>query len=841
MADSIQELGLIEGFRSSAWMPDWYMGDPTRVYYPPVTNWMLGLTATATGDIVQAYRLFMFAILLSLGLSIYVIGYSWGQNIFAALIGAILVMSVPYTLRTLFVEGNFARGLAILPLPYLVWANERLLTQGRVRTSFILLVFLWAFALLAHIQQAVIFAFILVVYVALRIVMNEYIPIRRSFFALLALIFGGLVASFYILPAYSKIELSNVPYLPDKIDSFTVDWSAIIPTQDNIEATTIGIMLIVFCVLYSLRFGKQHQKAIVIVASLSVLLAFGEKGGLYLFLPLRQLILPERFLNITAIMLPLMIASTPNLHIGRRWLIIGAIVVLWVDFYPVWRIVHMRPPTPDLVHLADISASRPYQGRSVPLINPSPSSAQVYLTSLTAGRDSATGWALENTPQHEGIRRLGRAMERSLDYLPALLSLWNTDYIITENNTEIDSLNGIYDVIAADGGFKLWERFEPSSFAQILPKNQMLVIGDNPSVWMFAFPFASEGFSPELADYDPNYLIRFDTIGINRIKSPNQIEALLQPWVEEGGTLIMDLSNLQPPYNAGFEIFDVQTFSYSLSESSPISGTIANLPSEFTIPSDIEQWVGNTYFDLDNVMLSIEYDGQSYPLLGYKNVGEGQVWFVGFNLFYWLDLQNNQELSKHVVDLILNNHDVYQELTLPSLSISNRIYDGHTLTFDYNLENDDYVILSQTYFPRWRAYLDNQPISIDNHQHLIALNLPKGQHHIRLEYEPYSTVSLVGFAISGFGILLSILTWFALRNFHVLTVQDRIHDFFDRHSYGDLPHDSKRELTLCPNCGQLSAIAYPPTQETYPFFVLQCSECSYDSSNESVSEYTSDT
>ena len=66
MAGSIESHGWLQGFFDSAWLPDWYMGDPTRVYYPPLTTWTLGLLAAAVGDVFVAYRVFVTAAILLL-------------------------------------------------------------------------------------------------------------------------------------------------------------------------------------------------------------------------------------------------------------------------------------------------------------------------------------------------------------------------------------------------------------------------------------------------------------------------------------------------------------------------------------------------------------------------------------------------------------------------------------------------------------------------------------------------------------------------------------------------------------------------------------------------------
>jgi hypothetical protein len=502
---------------------------------------------------------------------------------------------------------------------------------------------------------------------------------------------------------------------------------------------------------------------------------------------------------------------------------------LLVDFAPASRMIHVREMPEDEYNLAQILADRPLEGRVAPLIVPNPNSAQIYLMSVVGQRENVSGWALENTPHHRPVRRLIDAADRAPDYLTATLSLWNADYFFARK----DRLRGLsqtpFNLIAESGEYQLWERNEPSAYAQIVPPNQMLVIGDNATSWMYTFPFASEGYAVAIGDYDPEYLSRFSTIGLNRLADPGHIEAALDEWVSAGGTLLMDLSGSQTSYEGGFSLFGIQTFPLRLSAAAPIISHIADisLPARFTIPADMPAWVGNTYLGLDTVLASIRYDGMDYPLIGYRDHGEGRIWFVGFNLFYWLDISDNADLIPELVNTMLKQADVNDELLLAPLDILSLERNETSVRLEYQLDEGQYVVLSQTYFPRWQAELDGQSIPMHNHQHLVALELPAGQHLIELEFSPYGTASRIGALVSLLtGVMIAV---FSLRFYRQepLSVIDRVHAFFERYDFRPSP-EPDAEFTTCPNCGSESAVVQPPTEETYPFVSVRCDDCGFN-------------
>jgi hypothetical protein len=68
------------------------------------------------------------------------------------------------------------------------------------------------------------------------------------------------------------------------------------------------------------------------------------------------------------------------------------------------------------------------------------------------------------------------------------------------------------------------------------------------------------------------------------------------------------------------------------------------------------------------------------------------------------------------------------------------------------------VVISQTHYPAWRAYVDGQPTKIWRANYAFqALEVPAGQHHIRMVYEDKKL--LAGAILSGVGLLVCAGLW----------------------------------------------------------------------------------
>lgn len=833
---TLRQYGLFEGLRQSAWMPDWYLGTPTYVYYPPLSPLVLGLLTALLNDAFSAYRVFVIAVFITLGLSVYLVGFRWSKNRLAAQIGALVALLAPYTLRTVFVEGNFSRALALLALPWLIWWTEQLLRDRSAHRLLPLLSGLWAVTIIAHVMQAAIFAVAIGVYILLRSVNNIYVPLRRGLLALLPITLGAGLAAAYLLPAYSQVELPGVPFLPyEKVAGFSISLAALLPFHADLEAVSIGIAALLVALLITFRTGKDFHMALVGAGLICVVLAFGPASGIFQLIPLNEQFLPERFLNVSAILFPLVIATIPAGAWSRSVSLAALAVILLVDGTSAWRSVFMRPAPADEQAIAQTLAVQPLPGRVVPLTFPDVTSADIYFTSVIGSRSNVSGWSLENTSQQNSVRRLLDSAQHAPDYLQRVLSLWNTDYVLARfaDPQQSAALRTTlqFDSTAQHGDLALWQRAQPSAFAQQLTDHRVLVIGNNTTAWLYAFPTASEGYSPNPADYSADYLSHFSVIGLNRITGGGSLEPALGDWVRQGNTLIVDLSGLGQLYNQGVTLFGVRTAAMNLTGDYALNwpSALAGLPDQLTFGSLDTPWVGATYFNLDHTLATISVRGQSYPLLGYQDVGKGKAWFISFNLLYLLNQQDRQVIATRLSDYLLAQTDATRALTLPPADVTVTARQPAHVTLTYASPKAFSLVLSMTYFPRWQASLDGVPIVLHNHEHLILLDVPDGTHTITLDYVPLSTpIARLGLLVSLLCIALTFGVSCVLRRRPVLALGDRLNSFDDRlPQLPPTPQPATVSYAPCPNCGFRLARSGPPTNESYPFNALECPICGF--------------
>jgi uncharacterized membrane protein YfhO len=68
------------------------------------------------------------------------------------------------------------------------------------------------------------------------------------------------------------------------------------------------------------------------------------------------------------------------------------------------------------------------------------------------------------------------------------------------------------------------------------------------------------------------------------------------------------------------------------------------------------------------------------------------------------------------------------------------------------------VVIAQTYYPAWKAYVDGRPATIWRTDYASqALEVPAGRHQIQLVYE--DKVLLMGLVLSCLGLLASARLW----------------------------------------------------------------------------------
>jgi len=79
-------------------------------------------------------------------------------------------------------------------------------------------------------------------------------------------------------------------------------------------------------------------------------------------------------------------------------------------------------------------------------------------------------------------------------------------------------------------------------------------------------------------------------------------------------------------------------------------------------------------------------------------------------------------------------------------------YDPHTVEIGLTTPKPGYLVLSDTFYPGWRASVDGQPASLYRANYAFrAVPVPAGVHTVRMVFRPISW--FVGLSLSGLTLL----------------------------------------------------------------------------------------
>lgn len=758
LAGRMHEEGLGAYFRS-AWLPAWYMGDLYRTYYPPLTVLLLGPLLYLLHSPFLAYRLFLSLLLVLYAHLTYATlcrGATHGP--WSAALSAALALWAPYTIRTLFVEGNLPRALAVLAVPIIAWLTEEALTrEGLPWIRSLVLSAAWGWAILGHPQQAYVFAIGFGLYSVLRTLLDEEVRVTRLLWTAVPVALGAALVAPWLLPAYSHRELANVPYLsPAKaeMEQFSAMLRSFGPAigvrpGDIVFGTGLTSMAVLAA------FVRPHplRTAWLFSGLLCLWLSLGAKGNLFALVPGHGLLLPERFANFAAFALPVAAGGLVPLTRRRALTVIFLAGLIALDTVPSLPVLSRRIHPGDRPAIPLLLAEEPRGGRVALMIYREPTALDMYFACSVAGRDQVSGWALEATPHHAALRRLLTAPRWGAEYFARLLSLWNVQQVLL-SGTEVPAADVRRALAQAGFAFKaqkarfeLWVSERPPRPLQRLPKKQMLVVGSQADPLFASYPFATEGSLPELADYAAGQLDAYPVLGLMRFSQEarrlSEAEVQLRQWVSPGRTAVVELSGMEQLFPRGRAFLGVTAAPLSVRRALEVrwSGPLQGQPAQLSLEGlpESPEWGGVAYRNLDRVLAEIEQDGERFALLGYKEVGRGRVWFVGLNLLYYAQLARLQDLSKAIADLTLAGTDVERRLDLePILTRSVRFEDGRLEVF-YEIDRPVDAMLSFTYSPRWRAEVDGVRVPIGEYEHLIRLLLPAGTRRLVVTYDSYAT------------------------------------------------------------------------------------------------------
>lgn len=820
-------------YLTSAWMPDWYMGDPFRTYYPPLTTLLLTPIVAVAGSPALAHKLFATLALGAFGaLAYWSTKDIWGR--WPAALASTLIILAPYQLRTLFFEGNYPRVLALLALPAILWATEKVLTADtRLMPYVIALGGSWAWAILAHPQQAYMFTVGFGLYVMFRLFLETDIQFRRAGHWSAGLLAGAMLASPWALPAYSRLELANVPFLPsEKVELFAAPLSALLPAlESGSPAVHIGLAGMILGLLAAVSRPEPRRLALVLSSLLTIWFSFGPPAVAFSLLPLSGQLLPERFLNFAVFGLAMsaggLFPLRGNAVLPRAVVILGLVLV---DLIPVYPLVENVPYPAQEAALQNAlqEADGPAYGRTAMFAYPEPRSREVY---FAAGAGPIiNGWALENTPHHEALRRYLDAPTWADGYLQSQMSRWAVDLLVLRGGPNQRDLpaerfeQAGFAKLESEGEYRILRAEDPPSALQIIPDGIPLVVGDKASPFLATFPSAEESTVDELSRVPPGTLERYPLVGLYNFETsvPSLTSQIgrLDRYLRGGGVIVTDLSGMEDDFGRTLDLFGIDVTKLSFSDPMVIEWEppFEGLPAALSLSNaDAAGWTGATYQGLDTVLAAVQHGSGSLPVLGYKDVGEGRIWVIGLNLLYYAQQSGLDELTIQFREVVEQDAGVWDGTRFPMVHLSNWKAGPVGLSFDYEARQAiPRALISYTYSPRLHIEIDGNPAPTGDFEHLLTTALPAGSHRIDISYRPFSTFPpVLGLLVGLLGVagLAGVIQYEKARFLPAMPGQPEPEPKTDR------------EYAPCANCGFLMSEVGPPTGITYPFQVVHCPIC----------------
>jgi uncharacterized membrane protein len=748
-----------------SWFPYWYSGTPLLQYYPPLATLVMVPLQWLTGNITLTYRVFVVACLIPAAVLAFILARRRVSPGWAG-IAAVLYVGAPYTVRTVFDEGNLPRTLTLIWMPLLLLFVLNIWEHGS-RRSFCGLIVTTCLLLLTHHEQG---GLILGSILLLSIVHGIKTDSTHRFRAVLvwaAILIGIGLAGFWLIPALTHADYATVPdtsLLPERMGLMSVSWSIFNPMLRtvNIESVYFGIGLVLLGTIAAWIFPSRWKTGLFLVLVVNVILAFGINNPLYRYLPLGSSLFPERFLNFAALLVALLISEWGNLCEKWKLRIIprGAIflavsaVLIW-DASPYWTLAKVAQ-YPDV---QSALSSLPARGDLSRLDLQGVPGGSIWAFAPLEQNDQALafGWSIETTPHLPDFSLINTAIRNSFpQYVLHLYSLWNVREAVLSKDedplrTELTA-SGFTQTAAFHDIFCL---NSPSASSPVLNLNPSgLVIGRGAETVAQIYPWMNRGNSWFVDENPDAYYAPYQIIYLYDFRYHNLSAALtrIRSWVAGGKQVVIDMTGLP-----GTTVFDVQAQTARL----PRTPVFLSGPDiDFTVDSRMADepfeyngadWQGVSYLGLDGNLIQVtDAEGNERPVLGYKQIPEGKVYFLGFN--WAAHIQSTRDRSAaNLLDGFFQRANPDRSIALSAFPIQSMQPPADRWYFTYQADQPAAVVVSQTWSPHWRVTVDGTPTDAYNLENLNLLYLPAGTHRVEFTYES----TLIQWA--GWGVTIAIL------------------------------------------------------------------------------------
>lgn len=767
------------------WFPYWSNGIPTFQYYPFLSHLLLAGIDLLSQNIRLAYKIFLVGTLWAAGAGAYAVASrKWGP--IAGVAAALLYLTAPFNLRTVFWAGSLPRTLMLALVPWLLLSLLHLLEHGKGR-AMLATAFLTAGAILTHVMQAYMdvvgLALLSLPYAAHR----TYRP--RAALVAATVLLGSAMTAFWLLPSATHAELAKMPtVLAERVASYSIHLDAFDPTTRSqvIEFPYMGLALTIAGLaagIYLLA-TKHEDRAFILGLLISGvvtgLLSFGTNLPLFHWFPLADNLLPRRFYNFTslswALLCGALIAHTVRAPLGyRRSVRQYALASIGLTLFLLVPLIDAAP----YLSLARTSDYGPLRAAfaALPPGGP-PTNGRLYAHTVRTLSEVSYFPVVQNrthlaffwcctagTPDELARAQINRMLRSGKDSLLfRYLELWSVRHAILDSDDPlVDAyIDRGFRRVADTGALVVLASDLPANYLQ-LHEPRWIVIGDGAPGAATVFPGLAIGHSSFIDDYSQEYLRNFTGVFLYGYRFHNReaAESLLLDLAREGIPIVIDMTtrygSLLGVTGIPKDFDGVVTFQES---GAPRALSIAaeTLTIDFSEVTEHDVWRAPVYSGLITPILSTPDDKRSDIVLGQWSVGDLPIYFLGFNPIEFFLRTDDMAVYRLLQGIFLQEPalDRYEAVPL----IANRVdWETDRIVVEYTLEQERALLVSTTYSPRWHASIDGREAPIYNHEDLILIPLAPGTHTLTLQYGTGGIQSMAS-ALSAMSLaLLVALAW----------------------------------------------------------------------------------
>jgi len=742
--------------------PYWYNGFEMVHKIAPLVYILIGLVYLLIKDVVLLSKVMHFLLLVLVALSMFTVIYKKRGNILEAFGGAILFSLTPIVLFQVVGAGSYPRVISLALFPFCFYYTDELLENDRKYVSLAILPILFSLALLGHPMTGLVIILFLALYAILRILLDRSVRLIGFFHWAAAGFLTFTLTAWYLLPFISEPAGygTTVPEQVAEIGS--------IPLFKQISWLGFLSLFLALFVLYRRR--DKALKILFFTGVVAMIFATGTYFWPNKFLPI-QSIYPFMGLLFTAFVFSYVGSMTISLQrsLPIALLLVVIITSLYVSQGHQESLRGIKASADfNATSTLDVSQKlRTFRQPGRVMLMKYPFDFIIWWLPVLARKPMIEGWYNSITPTSKHIAWMYDAIDYGYPrYVVEKLNHRNVRYLLLVNRTftgaryqefleemKRDGFQKVYENSEKgekNSGYTLYLKNKKSTY--LIPlKHRVLVIGKNATNFSSLVPSIQAG-SFYLEDYDLEVLKHFDILVLYGFEYRNRkiAEELIKKYLKLGGKVIVNLLGTEKyPLEENASFLGVNTYPRTFSgpillqPANSLKQEINSLPSRLDLPSQLKEgkriplkdWRFVEYLGLDQSLLKLtnKADGL-FDVAGYKKIEGKRILFLGPNLFYHAFLTHNEAELRYIQNLVSANEVSERRRSEPKVKIGQEIIQPEYLKFRYSSNQEVPLLVSFTYSPHWKAFLDGKEIKVYNLEDLMFLSLPEGKHSVEMKY-----------------------------------------------------------------------------------------------------------